>query len=214
MKKKCIFQMMVGGLYLFTFSALAQEMYYCANTSAYIAFGSSEAEVERACGIPTSKEKRKEASTLSQPVEQYFYEISQVASRIENYLRGEGETDEEDTPNNNFGKLLLDNSQASPNVRISLIFTVADDQVIDIQLGGQTVESTSLCSEFQQIKLNGPVSDIINECGDPAFVNYTTQTHRVGINEVTLWNYDYGQYQYHPPATFKFVDGVLIDITS
>lgn len=210
MKKQYLIQGVMVGLYLSGLNAFAQELYYCSNTGAYIALGSSEAAVEHACGTPTTKEDRKEVATTTQPIAQYFYERSRASGFIEDRLQGGGGLGYDDGFAG-YGEQLLGDSRTDRNARINLTFTVADDQITGIRLAGEAVESTSLCSASQQLKVGDPASTIIYSCGEPGFVNHTTETQRVGIRQVMVWTYEGNPYS--SPAIFKFTDGILTDVS-
>lgn len=96
--------------------------------------------------------------------------------------------------------------------RLTMIFSVSNGVVRDINIAGQRVQSTTMCSNIETVQVGTSVGNLEAACGRPLAVNSTTQQVPVGNGtKVDVWSYDFGKFR--PKVDLRFVDGVLRDIS-
>ncbi len=124
----------------------------------------------------------------------------------------------------------LGSNQAGSS-QVKVVFTIKNNQVSQILLDNQKVQSISLCSSISGTGEPGDIVDAANNnsgrsnravgigasagsvrslCGEPSFANKTTESVQVGTDKGAIWYYDFGSYQ--AKIQLEFTNGKLISI--
>lgn len=192
--RKYIFIVMCA---IFSINVAYAQLFYCP-TGSYINIGNTEAQVARACGQPQKMQTGSVAKKQTKKVQQWFYSLG---------------------------------SNSSGSVRVKVVFSFKNGKVDNILLDNQKVDSVTLCNssggrgdagqlygavksnsaaQGPPVKVGDSAGTVETFCGEPNFINNTTQTSNVGSAKAAIWLYDFGPYQ--PKLELQFVNGKLDSI--
>lgn len=178
----------------------AASNYFCPGGNQTISVGMTEEQVSSACGQPLSKQQSQGPAVEKVPVQQLIY--NQAGGSTAFY---------------GVWKVPTGNSHG-----VSLVVSVMDNKVVDIQMNGGSVNASSVCqgggtafgtdsSGGGSFSVGDPVSMVYAACGNPSNVNNTyIQKPLPGVKKPETWIYHFGQYQ--PPVQLHFQGGKLIAI--
>ncbi|WP_367605933.1 DUF2845 domain-containing protein [Legionella sp. W05-934-2] len=181
--------LLISGLLAINLSiGFAGTNYFCPGKNQTISVGMSEDQVAASCGQPLSKQQSQSAATEKVPVQQLIY--NQAGGSKAFYGVWQIPT------GNNHGT--------------SLVVSVMDNKIVDIQMDGGSVNANSIC-DGGSFSVGDPVSMVYTACGNPSNMNNTfIRKPLPGIKKPETWIYQFGQYQ--PPLQLKFQGGKLIEI--
>lgn len=92
----------------------------------------------------------------------------------------------------------------------TLTVAFENDKVASLTLNGQRWNSTAACGNPVSVGDTKPT--VRGACGAPYFINSGQQQVVTGIQNVVVWEYDYGPYK--PKAIFTFQNDKLTSITT
>ncbi len=153
--------------------------YYCSGPqgSGYINIGDSMAQVQQACGAPTAQHNEKAPGTSNVTTTQIWTYMSYTTTEPLTTSTGLGrpnvQVDEGDGPN--------------------MVVTIQGGKVTNIAESGQNTQSTNQCG--RPVSVGSSQAQVLQACGQPTNMNTQQQTSQGPASEVTVWEYNYGQYR-------------------
>ncbi|MDX2346305.1 MAG: DUF2845 domain-containing protein [Legionella sp.] len=168
----------------------AQDAFYCPQNHGYIRVGMTEAEVLKLCGIPTSKEKSKNAAVEQIPVTQLIY----TTLNREPVFRG---------------YKLIYNTWSLPvgSGDNSLEVDIIDGRIKSIRFNGSGTNASSLCNN-ESFAVGDLPQKVFDACGSPSLTNHTYINRSIKSKTKPMtWTYSADQYQ--PTFQLIFMDGQL-----
>lgn len=187
---------MLGVLFSCSLQSALADTFYCTQNNQYINTGMTVLQVQSACGAPQNVTKSQQSQTQQIPVSQLTFNIPTSA------------------PTTSMGTITTGiqsgTFQVNQGPMTTIVVSVQNDQIKNISLNGQTVQSVSVCGGGS-FGVGDPAENATGSCGDPATENDTYMNEPTGgTMDVETWSYQPSNYQ--PPFQFVFQNGILTQI--
>jgi hypothetical protein len=172
-------------LLFFTSLVYADNFYYCANTNQGVSVGENITQVFTACGAPTTMSTQQQLVPTVNTAAQWVYTTGTAK------ITAQGIVPPANAP--------------------SLIFTIQNGVVTQIQRSGAIMSSNLGCDMAQAIGVNSTAAAVRLVCGNPTYIQPASGTNSIQHTSTT-WIYNHGPFQ--PQIIFTFTDGKLMNIKS
>lgn len=171
---------------------------YCPSAGGYISPGMSIAQVQNACGSPTSTTKKQTYASRNIAVKQLIYNIRKAP-----VILGAGQ----------IRPVVHDGTFSIPlnaPEQVSLMVTIIANKVSSISLNNSSTQGSSLCAGGT-IQVGSSLGAVTSACGTPSYVNNSFQRSSQGTTvKEEIWMIKTNEYS--PSLRLTFHNGILQSI--
>lgn len=166
------------------------DSFYCQYANKPVNTGEAMADVQAACGAPTSASTQVDTSTSTtttpqNSTQQWVYTA--------------------------LGRMTTPQGTTAMGMVPALVFTITNDQVTQIQRSGSPLAQSIPCGIASTLGVNSTGEMVRLACGNPSYIQ-NVPGNNVTTQNVTVWTYNRGPYE--PQMIFDFENGVLTKIVS